>query len=320
MSRHTTTGHWQLGLLLALITMLAWATLPVALKLTLEFMDAYTLTWFRFLIAATLLTLWFWRRGLIKPFRGKNRTAWLLLLLSAAGLTGNYILYLLGLDLTSPANAQVLIQLAPILMGLGGIVLFGERYKVLQWLGFSILIAGLGVFFRHQLTLFSDQSATLWQGALLLVFAAFSWAAYALAQKQLLRDFSSARIMLFIYAFAALVLLPTGDLEQLQGLNPGQWLLVVFCALNTLIAYGAFAEALNHWQASRVSAILALTPLGTLAVAAVVSHWLPQLLAPERLDWISISGASLVVAGSMLTSLAGARRRVSTVAKSNDTT
>ena len=36
MSLHASSGRWRLGLALALITALCWATLPVALKLTLD--------------------------------------------------------------------------------------------------------------------------------------------------------------------------------------------------------------------------------------------------------------------------------------------
>ena len=309
MSRHTTTGRWRLGLALALTTMLAWATLPVALKLSLQYLDPWTLTWFRFLSAAAVMLVWLGGGRALGSFRHRGRGLWVLLLVAALGLIGNYVFYLLGLALTGPAVAQIIIQLAPLLMGLGGLVVFGERYTVRQWLGFTTLVCGLGLFFHHQLNQFAERSALLWQGALFLTLAALTWASYALAQKQLLRDFSSARIMLFIYGFAGITLVPMSHPGLLLELNGLQWLLILYCAVNTLVAYGAFAEALNHWEASRVSAVLALTPLGTFVVAELVSWGWPQLLPPEPLDWLSWAGAVIVVAGSMTTSLAGRRRQ-----------
>lgn len=44
MALHQASGRWRLGLLLALTTAGFWATLPVALKFTLETLDVYTLT------------------------------------------------------------------------------------------------------------------------------------------------------------------------------------------------------------------------------------------------------------------------------------
>jgi len=54
------------------------------------------------------------------------------------------------------------------------------------------------------------------------------------------------------------------QLTQLQ-----LWLLV-FCCINTLIAYGCFAEAMNLWDASKVSATLALAPLFTIGSLKLV--------------------------------------------------
>ncbi len=44
--------------------------------------------------------------------------------------------------LTSPSNAQLLSQLAPLLMGLGGLVIFRERYTLAQWVALGILCLG----------------------------------------------------------------------------------------------------------------------------------------------------------------------------------
>ncbi|MFX8262295.1 EamA family transporter, partial [Acinetobacter baumannii] len=49
---HRASGRWRLGLSLTLLTALCWATLPIALKITLEQLDPITLTWFRFAVAA----------------------------------------------------------------------------------------------------------------------------------------------------------------------------------------------------------------------------------------------------------------------------
>ena len=55
MALHQASGRWKLGLLLALVTAACWATLPVALKITLGALDPYTLTWFRFVLAGGAL-------------------------------------------------------------------------------------------------------------------------------------------------------------------------------------------------------------------------------------------------------------------------
>src|SRR3990167_4894575 len=128
MGMHQASGRWKLGLLLALVTAACWSTLPVALKITLESLDPYTLTWFRFVIAGGVMLAWLGMRGGLGQFVGLGRSRWHLLLLAGVLLIGNYVFYLLGVQHTTPGNAQLLIQLAPLLMALGGIVIFRERY------------------------------------------------------------------------------------------------------------------------------------------------------------------------------------------------
>jgi drug/metabolite transporter (DMT)-like permease len=307
MTLHQASGRWRLGLLLALATALLWASLPVALKLALEVLDPWTLTWIRFLVAATMVAAWMAWRGQLGVFGGLSRRGWLLLLVAALMLTANYIFYLLGLDRTSPANAQLLIQLAPLLMALGGIYVFRERFVLAQWLGLGLMLLGGILFFSDQLAV-GDGAYAL--GSFYIVIAGVVWAAYALAQKQLLTSLSSTAVMGFIYVFAAVALLPVARPALLLELGTFHLLAVAFCALNTLAAYGAFAEALAHWEASRVSAVLALTPLLTVLVVEMVVHLLPGWVEAERIAALGWVGAALVVGGSMVVSLARSRRVV----------
>lgn len=301
MTLHQASGRWRLGLLLALATALLWASLPVALKLALEVVDPWTLTWVRFLLAALMVGAWMGWRGQLGVFRGLPRRAWWLLLLAALMLSGNYIFYLLGLGRTSPANAQLLIQLAPLLMAIGGIYVFRERFVLAQWLGLGLMLAGGALFFSDQYGAGDDAYAL---GAAFIFLAALVWAVYALAQKQLLTRLSSTAVMGFIYAFAAVALLPMASPGVLLELSFFHLLAVAYCALNTLAAYGAFAEALAHWEASRVSAVLALTPLFTVLVVEAVVYLLPGWVEPESIAVLGWTGAALVVIGSMMVSLA----------------
>ena len=109
--------------------------------------------------------------------------------------------------------------------------------------------------------------------------------------------------MLIIYGGCALLFTPFAQPETIFTLNKFHLFILLFCALNTLIAYGAFAESLEHWEASRVSAVLALTPIITLISVALVSVFSPSLIPTEHLTLIGILGAALVVTGSMAIAL-----------------
>ena len=298
MSLHQTSGRWRLGLALSLVTTFLWGILPIALSVALQALDVYTVTWFRFVLAFGLLGVYLAARKQL-PEPEKLRSASLGLLAIATIFLGlNYLLFLQGMVQTSPTNAQVLIQLAPVLMGLGALAVFKERYTLHQWVGLGVLSLGLALFFHEQLKMVIAAPATYLLGNGLLVIASATWAIYALAQKQLLQKLPSSTIMLVIYGGCAILFSPLATPQPLLILTPLQWGMLVFCGLNTLIAYGAFAEALEHWEASRVSAVLALTPIVTLISVWAVSLLVPTLIAPEHLTILGVLGAVLVVAGS----------------------
>jgi drug/metabolite transporter (DMT)-like permease len=303
MSLHKTSGRWRLGLALSLLTVLLWGILPIALAIALQVLDVYTVIWFRFLISFLLLGLYLAIRGKLPKLEELRSASWKLLAIATLFLGINYFLFMQGLALTSPANAEVLIQLSTLLLGFGGLVIFKERYRLYQWIGVSVMTCGYLLFFREQLTNLITAHGTYILGSVLIALGAASWAIYALAQKQLLQSLSSPSIMLIIYGGCALLFTPLAKIQSLFILDSFHLLILLFCALNTLIAYGAFAESLEHWEASRVSAVLALAPIVTLITVAVVSVIAPNWIPSEQFSSIAILGAGLVVIGSVAIAL-----------------
>jgi len=308
MDLHRPSGNRSLGFSLAAITMVSWGVLPLALKVVLDSLDAVTITWFRFGVSCLLLGGWLaWRGGLprLGQLPGSARG---LLVIATAGLAVNYLSYLVGLDFTSPANAQVLIQMAPLLLAIGGLVVFKEHFTRLQWFGFSILVGGLCLFFASQLRVLAQDLDRYLSGVGVLVLAAVTWAIYGLAQKQLLQSLSSQAVMLCLYVGCFLFFSLGAKPAAIGGMDGAAFAALIFCAVNTLVAYGAFAAALEHWEASRVSAVISLTPLATLAFAQLGSLVLPSWVHPEVVSPASLLGAFAVVGGSLVISLAGRPR------------
>ncbi|NVJ60817.1 MAG: DMT family transporter [Gammaproteobacteria bacterium] len=307
---HTTSGRWQLGLFLSLLTAVLWGLLPIALKGLLQYTDAITITWFRFFIAASVLGLFLWKKNRLPSLSLlKNKhIAWLTFIV-IAGLLGNYVLYMMGLNFVTPGGAQVMIQTAPMLLLIGGLVLFKESFHFKQWLGLMTFLAGLILFFNQRFDQLLDPSDDYTFGLILIFIAGVTWAAYALAQKQLLKSYKSDEIMIMIYVVGSIVFIPVTEFNMVIELDTLGWLLLLFCGANTLVAYGAFAEALDHWEASRVSATLALTPLLTLLFMYLFSLGFPDFVQPEPVNELSIFGALLVVVGSSITALSKNKAR-----------
>lgn len=300
------SGRWKLGIVLALGTTLMWGVLPITMQIILITLDAETATFFRFFLSAIFLTPYLLFTGKLanrrKLFSAKLRWQ---LLLAGLFLCCNYSFYIFALGRASAEAVQVMMQLAPVLLLLCGIWLFNETLSTIQWLGFLVFISGLGLFFNQHLI---DLFVSLNSYGIGLLFAAGSavfWTGYAIVQKLLLKTLSSEEIMLVLFWIGTLVFLPFSDFSTLHQLSHLGWAMLLFSGVNTLIAYGCFAEALVHAEASRVSATLAITPLITVAIVQVMP--LPGVIV-EPINWLTAIGTLLVICGSIATAIASKSR------------
>jgi drug/metabolite transporter (DMT)-like permease len=293
---HTASGNWRLGLSLSIVTVVLWGLIPLALGVVLQAVDVATVNAFRFLSSFVLLGSYLASRQQLPTIKQLQATSPVLMLVAIGGLSCNYLFFTKGLLATSPSHAEVLIQLAHLFFGFGGLLIFKETYSRKQLLGLVILILGLVGFFHQQLAAVTATGQYI-AGSFMLAFAAFAWAVYALAQKQMLQQLSSGQIMWIIYGCCGVIFAIFSHPASLFAMSPLQWGMLIFAGLNTFVAYGSFAESLAHWPASRVSAVLALAPIVTLVAMAISAPWL-SLHAEKITPW-GIAGAIAVVAGSI---------------------
>ena len=113
MELHRSSGRAGRGLALSLTTVAMWGVLPLGLKAALTVTDATTIVWFRFLVSAVIVGVLLAARGSLPGLRGLTRGGRWLLGAAILGLGGNYIAYMLGLERTTAAASQVVIQLSP---------------------------------------------------------------------------------------------------------------------------------------------------------------------------------------------------------------
>lgn len=306
---HSPTQKHAAGFFLSLTAAILWGALPVALKELLAGMDATTIVWYRFLVAGVVLFSWLAYTRQLPGVMQKSIRIRYFLLVAAAGLCCNYFLFSYSLNFVNGETSEAVIQLTTLFLILGGVFIYKEPFFALQKFGTALIVVGLLLFFNDRLAEFGsfDNRETI--GILVLILGAITWTAYALLQKQLLTSFSSVQILFLIYVFSSLVLLPFISPSSLFQLTQLQFFLLLFCCVNTLVAYGCFAEALNCWGASKVSAVLALAPLFTIGSLKLVVLLAPDYQFSDRLGFLSIIGALLLVVGSVLIALLPALKR-----------
>lgn len=298
----------KLGLLLVGMAVFCWGILPIGLKLATQFTDGLTLTWLRF-GAALLVTFGLQAAtGGLAGFEALTRGDWCKLVIAGLLLITNYNTFVWSLDHIAPSSAQLNFQVAPFFLIFGGVVLYGERVKLVQWLLLAVLAVGMVLFFHPHLQLSaSTVQGNALTGISLVLLSALAWSIYALLQKSLLNKISSQNILLVIYVMGFVVMAPATELQGLQTISAGDWAVVAFCCLNTLVAYGAFAQSMKHLDTVQVSALVALSPVVSWAAAivCVLMAWWPEVIIDPNLDALSIVGMLMVLGSAILVPLIG---------------
>jgi drug/metabolite transporter (DMT)-like permease len=283
------------GLMMISITAVLWGILAIVLKYALQRFSGNTIIWFRFTFSLVFLAGYYlihrpqFFEILIRPP--------VLGIFAGLAMAGNYLGFTTGVALTSPNNAQILIQISPLLVAIAGVVYFKERLTLLQKSGFGIAAAGFLLFYWDQLHHLAISTQQYSRGNVWIIFAAITWAFFAVCQKLLVRIWTPQQTNLLIYLVAALVFSPLAVFSEFQGLGISDWLTLIFLGANTLIAYGTLGEALKLLPANQVSAIIVLNPLITMIVVGVLSVQKLPWLSSESTTLIGYAGALFLLAG-----------------------
>ncbi|MDG2956658.1 DMT family transporter [Bisgaard Taxon 10/6] len=288
-----------LGFIFALIAAMAWGSLPIALQNVLRVMDAESIVWYRFFVAAfALFLLLSWKKKLPALAQFSPRY-WQLSVIGVLGLAGNFFLFNSSLKYIEPSVTQIFIHLSSFMMLICGVFVFKEKLGVHQKLGLAVLIFGLILFFNDKFAVLFGVNAYS-TGIMLSVTAAVVWVGYGMAQKLMSRSFSAQQILLIMYAGCVIVFMPFAKFSQIEGLSGFTLGCFIYCCLNTLIGYGAYAEALNRWDVSKVSVVITLVPLFTILFSHILHKINPEHFAMPHLNSISYIGAFVVVLGAII--------------------
>ncbi|MCX8640946.1 MULTISPECIES: DMT family transporter [unclassified Gilliamella] len=294
----------KLGFALAMLTAVMWGIVPIAMKYALAVVDPLTLAWSRLGMSAIGITIWLaYKKQFPNLIMFKKRRRFILLMIAGFGLLGNFALFASAVQYLSATTAQVVGQTGIVIFMIASAFIFKERLRPTQIIGILVLLTGLVLFFNKNIAdLFSNMS-TYGIGVWLGLLASVSWASYALAQKVLLRKLRAEQLLWLIYLICTVFLWPLASPSKIAHADATQLFAIIFCGLNTIIAYGALVMAMERWQAAQVSAITTLTPLFSLIFSDLFALIWPEKFAMQYLNILGYIGAISVVAGAMFATI-----------------
>jgi len=288
----------RVGLFLLTVAVLILGTLPLILKLLVQVVDPVTLTWFRFTGSATILAV-LGRRGIFDDLKSNcSRRGVALALTTSAGLTGNYVFFMMGLQYLSPSTVHIVLQVAPFLVLAGGIVFFREPLTLkLSW-GVLLLAIGSALFFNQryeEIQLGTDFVI----GVGIALISAFGWATFFLTQKALHPTMRSSTILFCCCSAGGIALLPFASYASLALLDDRLLIFLLCSTVATVIGYTSISTATRTIAATTMGLALATIPLVTMFAMMVLANSI-EGLTQENLNATAILGAMLVVVGLMI--------------------
>ena len=281
-----------LPLVQAFLAVAMWGASFVATKVALRYLAPDMLVWLRFAMGLALLGVVVAAR---KQFELPRRADIpYFALLGALGITFHQWLQSNGLVTAQATTSALIVTMSPIFMVLLGWLVLKEKLSALQAVGILLSLSGvLLVISRGDLrALVGGQIVTM--GDFLVMISALNWAVFSILSRRGLKEHPAARMMFFIMAygwvFSTLLFLFRQPLDMSVNMPLEGWLNLLFLGIFCSgLAYIFWFDALKSVPASQVGVFLYVEPLITVLVAWAVLG--------ERLNWASLIGGAVILAG-----------------------
>ncbi|WP_129644394.1 DMT family transporter [Peristeroidobacter agariperforans] len=252
----------SLALIMLVATMVVWGSTFVITKAAAKDIAPMMLATLRFLTAAIVLLPYAWLKGnwrsLPKPM------PWGALLgMALTGIATFTIAFNYALVYGSASQGALIYALVPAAVAVAAVMFLKERMSKRRIAGIVLSIVGVGLV---ALGAESDNSSPQpLLGAVWMIGAVLSWAAYTIFAKRL-ADVDQAVTIALVSVFGTLMLVPLAAIELAhapwQAPSTQAWLGVIFLGVAaSALAYIAYGYALRELEANLVGAFINLDPL-----------------------------------------------------------
>ncbi len=254
-------------------------------------------TLLRIVSAAALLwlTSFFFKRE--KVARSDYRR---LFLASVFGVVLNQLMFLKGLNYTTPIDSAIIMTVNPVLVLVISALVLRDAITVTKVMGIAIGASGaILLIVQSGDVSFAGEHFT---GNVLTFFNALSYAFYLVLIKPLMMRYSPVTVMRWVFTFGLIMMFPFGftSLSEVQwSVMPGvAWGAIVFVLVGpTYLAYLLNSKGLQHLKPATVSIYIYSQPI----IASLVSVWLGQ----DHITVVKVISTLLVFVGVYLVSGSG---------------
>lgn len=291
---------WSRNDLLMLTAVLIWGINFTAVKFALREFSPMAFNGVRFSLATVAMSIILLREAWSARDPGLlqlPRRDWLRVgLLGLLGNTLYQLLFINGINFTTPANSSLLMASAPIWVAVVGYLMRIERISWLMWVGILLSFAGMVVLITGSSGRLSVGGSTL-VGDLMLLGCAILWAIYTTLSKPFLGRYSPLKLTTWTMITGtvplALICLPAILRQDWRAVSWLGWGALLFSALfAVVVGYLVWYTSVQRVGNARTVIYSNLTP-----VFAIVFAW---FTLGSTLTWLQALGAVIVLAGLIL--------------------
>lgn len=255
------------GVACVLSVVLFWSFTPVLIKISLEYVDPYTLAFLRLFQGLSLIViLWRKRYGTIRRMLSFEP----LILVGGAGITVNYILFIVALNYTTAGMGGLIVQIQFVTLAALAWLVLGEPFHLLKLAGILVIVVGVSLVFAQTGTTSQITKSEYVVGNGLMLVAGIGWGVYAMANKAISARRSHLEFLAPIFVIATAVSFIT-SLLNFQIRAPmsifGILAIVILGTVVTGVGFLLMSAGLRRLNASLVGAIAGTTPLFNLLAA-----------------------------------------------------
>lgn len=241
----------------------------------------------------------FWLLYAAKPLRmGFVKKDYIRLFLCAiAGITMNQTFTMMGMSLTSPIHASLLVLTTPITITFLAAWFLKESLNGLKLIGLLLGISG-GALLVFSRDLSSNAGSEQSLGDLFIIMGAISYSVYVISIKPLMGKYKAMHILQWVFLFGCFVSLPLGwkPLTQVawSSFDGLSWFCIAYVVLgSTFFAYQLMNYGISKLGASITGSYIYTQPFFTTFASILILH--------ETLSLPKVGAALLIMTGVFLT-------------------
>jgi drug/metabolite transporter (DMT)-like permease len=216
---------------------------------------------------------------------------------SFLGVVINQVLFLKGLEMTTPINSSIILAINPVAVFVFAAIILKEKISIIRGGGLAVGLAGIMLLILHEGR--PDLSSTTFIGNIFTLINTLSWALFTVVIKRMLEKYTPVTVMKWVFFFGMFTNIPLGYSQltttDWYAITPSAWIaigFVVVCA--TYLGYLLLLYSLRRLSPTIVSSYTYSQPV----IAAIVATMIGQ----DSIKLVDFASAILIFAGVFMVS------------------